>query len=401
MNKDGLVVLVLVLVLLLGPAEVVEEDVEQDVEKGADFLLVGLPVLREVHLLPAEGLVDLGDLVGVEVDFPHHVLIQLQADCLLADPGLDAAFFLEQLNKELAEDVDAGEDVAEVALHDVLLVLAFEADGLRPHLIEVLPLEVLVIGVLFHVDLVVLLDEDGLDGQQDDEEETVLRDLLLSAHQQDLAEARVQRQEGKHVAQLGHGGLLGTVKDSSSDCLDLQQGLERGLDLLVVRCSREGEYEDVRNADGLELEKDAIKRQLAYLRQRVLFHDIGVESRGVETIAVAVGCPARSARSLLSHRSASPTLSPLPNSLVVAVLFLSRVDDVADVGNRERGLRDVGGNDEFPAVGRRWLEDPLLLSKRQGGIEAVNLMALRCCSFLAFNLHSIVFFIAPLLKLVP
>ena len=51
-----------------------------------------------------------------------------------------------------------------------------------------------------------------------------------------------------------------------------------GLDFLVVRCSREGKDEYIRNADGFELQKDAIKRQFAYFWQRILFHDVGIES---------------------------------------------------------------------------------------------------------------------------
>lgn len=164
MNKYSLVMLVLVPVLLLSSAEIVEEDVDQDVEKRADFLLVGLSVLCEIHLLPAKCLVDLRDLVGVEVDFPHHILIEFQADCLLADSGLNAALFLEQLHKELTKDIDAGEDITKMPFHYVLLVLVLEADRLCSHLIEVLALQVLVVSILFHVDLVVLFYEDGLYG---------------------------------------------------------------------------------------------------------------------------------------------------------------------------------------------------------------------------------------------
>lgn len=76
MNKHSLMILVLVLVLLLSPAEIVEEDVEQDVEKGTDFLLVGLSVLGELHLLATKCLVYLCDLICVEVDFPHHVFVE-------------------------------------------------------------------------------------------------------------------------------------------------------------------------------------------------------------------------------------------------------------------------------------------------------------------------------------
>lgn len=54
--------------------------------------------------------------------------------------------------------------------------------------------------------------------------------------------------------------------------------MKGGLDFLVVRRSWEGKDEDVRNADGFELQKDAIKWQFAYFGQRILFHDVGVES---------------------------------------------------------------------------------------------------------------------------
>ena len=69
---------------------------------------------------------------------------------------------------------------------------------------------------------------------------------------------------------------------------------------------------------------------------------------------------AGSSSSLLSHSSAPPSLSPFPNSLMIAMFFHSRIDYVPDVGNGDGSLCDVGRNDEFPAVGRGGLEYELL-----------------------------------------
>lgn len=106
----------------------------------------------------------------------------------------------------------------------------------------------------------------------------MLRNLLLSTHQQNLAETRIKWQKRKHISQLSHSSLLRIVKDSTRNSFDLKQRLKSGLNLLIIGSSWERKDEDVRNADGLELKKDAIKWQFAYFRQRILVHDISVKS---------------------------------------------------------------------------------------------------------------------------
>ena len=75
---------------------------------------------------------------------------------------------MEELDEELSEDIDAGENITKVPFHDVLLVFVLEAGGFSPHFVEVFAFHVLVISVFLHVDLVVLLDEDCLNSQEND-----------------------------------------------------------------------------------------------------------------------------------------------------------------------------------------------------------------------------------------
>lgn len=76
MNKYSLMMFVLVLVLLLSPAEIVEEDIQQNIEKRVNFLLIRLPIVCEIHLLSAKCLINLCDLVSIKVNLSHNILIQ-------------------------------------------------------------------------------------------------------------------------------------------------------------------------------------------------------------------------------------------------------------------------------------------------------------------------------------
>jgi hypothetical protein len=73
---------------------------------------------------------------------------------------LDVSFFLVKLDEEFAENVDAGEDIAKVTLHDESLVFGLETCGLRTHLIEIPALHVLIVLISTHVNFIVLFDED-------------------------------------------------------------------------------------------------------------------------------------------------------------------------------------------------------------------------------------------------
>lgn len=53
-----------------------------------------------------------------------------------------------------------------MALHDESFVFVFEADGLCPHLIEIFGFQVFLIYVLFHVHLIILLQEYWLNSQK-------------------------------------------------------------------------------------------------------------------------------------------------------------------------------------------------------------------------------------------
>jgi hypothetical protein len=52
---------------------------------------------------------------------------------------LDFSLLLVELHEELSQDIDAGEYITEVALHDESFILVFEAGSLCLHLIEVFP----------------------------------------------------------------------------------------------------------------------------------------------------------------------------------------------------------------------------------------------------------------------
>ena len=84
---------------------------------------------------------------------------------------------------------------------------------------------------------------------------------------------------------------------------------------------------------------------------------------------------AGSSSSLFSHGSAPPSLPPFPHSLMISMLFHSRIDYVPDVGNGDRGLCDIGRNDKFPAVRRSWLENKLLFGHWKRRVETVNKMS--------------------------
>lgn len=167
----------------------------------------GAGVGVEAHGFAAEGFVYLCDLVGVVVDVAHYVFVELHVLGCSAHFDLDASAFAGvQTNEELSEDVDAGEDVAVVALCYVLFVGSFETVGFDAHFLEEASLQVLLPQVSLYAE--VLLIEDRLDGQQDHHQQAVLLNTSTAAHQQDLAQFRVQRQEGQHLAQLSDPRLL-------------------------------------------------------------------------------------------------------------------------------------------------------------------------------------------------
>lgn len=77
MDEYDLLIFVFVFILFLHSAKIVNEDIKQNVQNQMNFCVIGLLVLAQHHLLIAERFIDLRDLIGIEVDLSHHVLIEL------------------------------------------------------------------------------------------------------------------------------------------------------------------------------------------------------------------------------------------------------------------------------------------------------------------------------------
>ena len=80
------------------------------------------------------------------------------------------------------------------------------------------------------------------------------------------------------------------------------------------------------------------------------------------------GSPGSLRRLRLTNWSDDQRLDAAPR-IVGLLLAETRVDDVANPVDRQRGLSDVRTYDNFPRVFRRGLEDLGLLFRREGGVD--------------------------------
>jgi hypothetical protein len=81
---------------------------------------------------------------------------------------------------------------------------------------------------------------------------------------------------------------------------------------------------------------------------------------------------------------------------MIPVFLLSGIDDIPDVGDGNGGFSDISRNDEFPAVGRGWLENLLLLRHWERRIQTVNQIRFGNGLILIFFMHNLILFVALL-----
>ena len=84
---------------------------------------------------------------------------------------------------------------------------------------------------------------------------------------------------------------------------------------------------------------------------------------------------ARTAAPLLGLRGRDPRVverGHAPRGVVPLLLLPAGVNDQADVGERDRGLRHVGREYHLDQAARRQLEDPPLLVWRQAAVQRLH-----------------------------
>lgn len=111
---------------LLESAEIVGEYLKENVQDCGDFCVVRRGVGRQVDLLAAQGLVDLGHLIGVVVDVSHGIFVELELVRLPLYLLKHAAFISEEASEELSQYIDTGKYISVMSVHDILFIGAFE-----------------------------------------------------------------------------------------------------------------------------------------------------------------------------------------------------------------------------------------------------------------------------------
>ncbi len=117
---------VFVFEFLLESAEIVGEYLKENVQDCGDFCVVRRGVGRQVDLLAAQGLVDLGHLIGVVVDVSHGIFVELELVRLPLYLLEHVAFISEETGEKLSQYVDAGKYISVMSVHDILFIGAFE-----------------------------------------------------------------------------------------------------------------------------------------------------------------------------------------------------------------------------------------------------------------------------------
>jgi len=75
MNIDYVVIFVLVSIFFLQPGKIINEGGCEDIQNWTDLYIWRSDVWCQIYFLVAEGLVYLGNLIGVVINISHDVLI--------------------------------------------------------------------------------------------------------------------------------------------------------------------------------------------------------------------------------------------------------------------------------------------------------------------------------------
>lgn len=127
--------------------------------------------------------------------------------------------------------------------------------------------------------------------------------------------------------------------------------------------------------DRLYLEDDAFEGCALHLGNGLRALDVLLDSVRVQLKALAGHGTACATRTLLARRTRRPRLLQTRDARLCIVLCLAhaaRVHHVADLGDRNRGLRDVGRHDNFSLVAADRLKDTPLLAGREVRMERKN-----------------------------
>lgn len=151
MHNYDLIIFVLVFVFGFKFAQVVQESVEQDVQKGSNLLVIWLFVFGKIHLFVAESFVYFCDLISIVIDFPQNILIQFKFFRFFPNFVLNVSFFFEQTSKEISKNVDASKDISEMPFHYVFAVFVLEGVHFRLHFLDVFAFQILLLH--FRADL--------------------------------------------------------------------------------------------------------------------------------------------------------------------------------------------------------------------------------------------------------
>jgi len=258
------------------------------------------------------------------------------------------------LGAQVAPEVQVGEEVR---------------GGVGEAAVELVRLGLLLHRALTHVlDRECRHDDEGLGGA-----------AVAASLQEHAAEARVDGEGGELPADGGEGGAAvgGCARPAVLQRPDLDEQVDAVADRARVRGIHEREAGHVPQAEGGHLQDDRRERGTQDLRLGELGAGLVVRLR-VEADRDSVRHAAAPARALVRGR--------LRDGLDGEALHLgtggeagdaggARVDDVADAGHRQRGLRHVGG--EHDAADRVRLEHAVLLRSGQAGVEGQDLHGVR------------------------
>ena len=340
----------LALLALLERADVAEQAGEQ---RLVDAVLVGgvrrVPDL-ELHLLGH--LAQLGLVVLPLAD--AHVVEVLA----LAHPAERAGGQLALLLLDVAPQVEPGEEVARLVLEAGVLLV-----GLRP----------LLLGTLARV----------LDGQGGGDDEDVAQAAEALGLEDHPAEPRVDREPGQAATDVGEADALPPLLDRRGRCdrrpdrAELLEEVGAGLDVAAVGRLDEREAGDVTEPEGGHLEDDAGEvgaqdLRVGELRARLEVL-LGVEPDR-DALRDAAAAPGPLVGGGLADRLDRQPLH-LGAHRVAADPRDAGVDDVADAGDGQRRLGDVGG--EHDAAHDRGVagEDLVLVGGAEAGVERDDLEA--------------------------
>lgn len=195
-------------------------------------------------------------------------------------------------------------------------------------------------------------------------------------------------EEAPEEAQLANGGLDGELEQDAAqarqllvavDGADVEERLERGHDARGLgRLDRR--RQDVKDGQARQLQARDVhgrRREVGaeHLDRLVDVH--GGEPRLGHDAVVLARAVTTGAAGTLEHvaraRPRADELRQAPLRVVPLLLALGRVDDVDDVGDRDRRLGNVGRQDDAADALGRGLKDGLLLGDGDGRVQHVDL----------------------------